>query len=389
MHVLVVTSDQNVLREGSIEREDLKKYAALVDRLVVVVLHMGIHAADPQKAGDHFWIIPVRSLGLWAVRAAIRAVRRELYFQGTLHVDVVVAQEPGLAGIVGYRIARRYKKPLHLFIKENLFSSRMPGRGLLTPLRAALARLLARRAQGLCVGSEAVHTALADIDTEIADRAIVTPFCIDVQALQNEPVRVDLAVKYPRFKFIVLMVAPFVEEQNIETGIAAFVDVVREYEHAGLVIVGKGWRRWRLARVAKRLGLRDRVVFEEPTPNISSYFKTSQLFLETAFYEEFDDVLSKAAAARCAVVTTDVGMARVIVKDGESGFICDAHDPKTFAAAMVKLLRDTGFREQVRLNGMLAIEQYAEEKVLQDAHYKLQVESWRSAVERMKTAPAR
>jgi glycosyltransferase involved in cell wall biosynthesis len=113
--------------------------------------------------------------------------------------------------------------------------------------------------------------------------------------------------------------------------------------------------------------------------------KTAHVFLETAPYEEVGNVLSQAAAASCAIVTTDVGMAETIVVNGQSGFLCAPGDYLAFSKAMHRLLGDPAFRESIRLNGMMAIERYFNEKMQGDAHYRLHVLSWRLAIETYKT----
>jgi glycosyltransferase involved in cell wall biosynthesis len=385
MDVLLVTADRNVLREQSVEREELKRYATLAEKLVVVAICSPLHSRDIQQVSERLWIIPAPSWGVFAPATVARVVRAHLYFQGRLQIDLVAAHDAWLAGLSAFWIADRYRKPFHLLMREDVFSERGRLSSLLAPLKELAAIYLAHRAHALAVSLETIRTALSDVDTEAADRAVVIAPALDVDAFQNEPLRADLAAKYPAFKFIVLMYAPRASGQDIETGMRAFAEVFKRYEFAGLVVVGPDAGRFALKRLARHLGIAARTVFESSSLNLSSYLKTAHVFLHTALYEEVDTILSKAAAAGCAIVTTDVGFARTIVTDGESGFICKPHDVSGFSGAVLKVLYDSKLREQVRVNGALAIRRYAEAQLAgegEHSYLQLLADSWQKAVNR-------
>ncbi len=376
----MITQDPNTLRDGSVEQEELKTYAGISHRLIVIVLNAGRKRADARKISDSLWIMPTNSfVSIASPLIALRIARKELFFQGRLQVDLVAAQDAGFAGFTGWLISRIFRKPLHLYIRYNVFTPLFSG-SIRKFFRASIARALAQQARTLCVGSEAVHTALADIDVTLADDATVIPYSIDVQALLQEPVRADLRAKYPQFKFIMLVTAPLAASQNIETAIRVLAEVARQYPHAGLVIVGEGPQKGRLESLAYKEGVGDRVVFEKWNPNISSYYKTAHVCLVTAPYEEYADTISHAAAASCATLSSDVGMAGTIIKDGESGFLCNPHDPASYSKKIMLMLHDPMLRERVRLGGMLAVEHYADDANHRDTYMQSYKRSWENAI---------
>lgn len=378
----MITRDANVLRDQSVEQEEMKAFADIAKRLIVIVLNSGRKRSEGRKISDSLWILPTNSPFAFAgLFKAFRIARKELFFQGRLQVDLVTAQDAGFAGFTGWFMARAYGKPLHVYVRHNIFSSTFVRSSIGNRLRSFFARLLVRQARTLCVGSEAAHTALADIDVALADDATVIPYSIDVQALLREPIRTDLRAKYPQFKFILLMVAPLVDSQNVGTGIAVLAEVARQYPHVGLVIVGEGPRRRQLESLARREGVADRVVFEKPTPNVSSYYKTAHVFLVTAPYEEYADTISEAAAASCAILSSDVGTASAFITDGDSGFLCDPRDASSYSKKIMRMLHEPALRERLRLNALVAIERYAEETNNRERSLELYKRSWERAIE--------
>ena len=359
MNVLKITSDLNVLREGSPARAQLEKEATLADHLVVIVLNTNRNRYPVQKVSESLLILPTNSY--YSVLSPWRAsylVRRELYFQGHLQADLVVAQDPGFSGFVGWIVSRRFKRPFLLNLPFNLLPKGYGRQSLAHAGRRRLARFLVRRTQAITIKSEATRAALADISTAIADRALLMPHFMDIESFQNEPVRIDLAAKYPQFKFIILMVAPLEPSSNVQLALTILAGVTRLYPDVGLIIVGEGSLEGKLKSSAKKLNMQDHVVFERPTENISSYYKSARVFLVTAPYEEFDDSLSMAAAASCAILTTKVGIAAAIIEDGISGFLCEPTDPARYVASIILMIRKPATCDSVRLNINLAIQKY-------------------------------
>jgi glycosyltransferase involved in cell wall biosynthesis len=210
----------------------------------------------------------------------------------------------------------------------------------------------------LVINSEGIRASLADISTAIADRALMAPHFMDIDAFAREPIRVDLAAKYPQFKVVMLVVAPLEKPSNVQLAITILAGVTRLYPHVGLVIVGDGALSGKLHTYAKKVGMEERIAFETSTDNLSSYFKTARIFIMTAPYEDSDDSIGHAAAASCAIVTTKVGLAPMILEDSVSGFLCEPDDAQRFIASVILMLRKPATCDSIRLNGHLAIEKY-------------------------------
>ncbi|MEK7069021.1 MAG: glycosyltransferase [Patescibacteria group bacterium] len=380
MEVLMITQDMNVLREGSVEQSMLKEYAQDVRRLVVLVLNTHGDHYKPQKISDSLWIIPCNSwFKIMCPFSALSIARRELFFQGRMQTDVCTGQDTGLAGFSAWIIALSFKRPLHLHVQENLFSPVFIRGSFYNWIRYRIARFLLLSADGVRATSEGIRAALADFDTPLADRVVVTPDLIDTHAIQDEPLRVDLRAKYPQFTFIILVVAPLTKSQNVQTAVNIFAKIHHAYPHVGLVIVGEGPQHKHIIRLTHDLNIAESVVFEKPNNNMTSYYKTAQVLLVTALYEVDSKVITGAAAASCMIASSKVGIVTEIFEHDVSAFLCDPEDIQTYVQPILKSIHIPGLREKIRLNGMLAIMNRSDTN--KSAYIKTYCDSWQKAID--------
>jgi len=115
-------------------------------------------------------------------------------------------------------------------------------------------------------------------------------------------------------------------------------NILKKYPKTGLVIVGSGPEEKKLKSIAGKM--KDNIIFEPWTNNLSSYYKTASLFLLTSNYEGFARTVIEASASSCPIVMTDVGIAGEIIKDGYSGFVVPVGDKEALEKALLKIIRD-------------------------------------------------
>ncbi|MCR4280801.1 MAG: glycosyltransferase family 4 protein [Candidatus Kaiserbacteria bacterium] len=381
MDVLMIIKDTNALREGTALRASILEQSKLVNRLFVIVENPRKDHYEIQRISESVWFIPTNSRLWWlAPYDAVRIAKRELFFQGHLQTDLIVAQDPCEAGFAGAILSKRYKKPLHLRIGENIFSPYFRSASPYNAIRALVARSVVRASARIQAASENIKASLAEIGDDVTDRTAVLPPFVDAEFFLKEPVRVDLRAKYPQFKFIILMAGPLTLARNYILAVRVLAGVLKEYAHAGLVIVGEGKMRRRIRAVAKAFGIQDRVVIEGPSDNLVSYYKTASVFLVTAPYDDWHNSIAEASACGAPIVTTRVGIAPSIIVDGESGFLCDPEKPESFALSIMKLVNDPAIRARVTINTSLYLQKSVEGG--KEGYLRLIKEDWEKASEK-------
>ena len=382
MDALFITTDADTLREGSAAEARAKEYATLGTHIMVFVLHTKASSVAPHRALPTLWIVPIHGpFLLWTIYQAVRAARRELYFQKKFQVEIVDTTDAFAAVCAGWLIARQFKSPLHITTLQAACTTARSPNGLTRMLTAPFSRFLLTSADSVTTDSEKVREMLLRASADWIDRVFLLPRQFGLAAEKGKTAEtggIDLRAKYPQFKIILLTVAPLTAEYNLELAIYTIAGVVQSYKFAGLVVVGDGPAKHALKALAKKLGVESHVVFEPWTNDRSSYYKSAHIFLVTAPRQEYGNTIAEAAAGSCAILSTNVGLAAAFLKHEESAYICDVKDPLCFVKTAAMLITHPPVRERVRLNGMLALEGFlAQEKPAERADTR--VKAWEVA----------
>ncbi|HEY4527217.1 MAG TPA: glycosyltransferase [Candidatus Paceibacterota bacterium] len=382
MDALFITTDLDTLREGSAAEARAKDYAALGKHIMVFVLHTTARSALPHRALPTLWIVPIHGpFLLWTIYKAVRAARRELYFQKKFQVEIIDSTDAFAAICAGWLIARKFKSPLHITTLRSAITVARPQSGLMQMLSAPFLHFLLTRADSVSTDSEKVREALLRTSADWLDRVFLLPRSVDIGLMKKETTEtgsIDLHTKYPQFKIVLLTVAPLTAEYNPDLAIYTIAGVVQSYTFAGLVMVGEGPMKDSLKALARKLGVESHVVFEPWTGDLPSYYKSAHIFLVTASRQEYGNTIAEAASASCAILSTNVGLAAAFLKHEESAYICDVKDPLCFVKTATMLITHSPVRDRVRLNGMLAFEGFlAQEKPAERADTR--VKAWEAA----------
>jgi len=94
-----------------------------------------------------------------------------------------------------------------------------------------------------------------------------------------------------------------------------------------------------LKKLAKDLKIENKVEFvgSKSKDELRSYYSNSDIFIYPSLYENFGQPILEAAAAGLPIISTNVGVAREIVLESETGFIV-SNDPKEIAARVCDLI---------------------------------------------------
>ena len=172
----------------------------------------------------------------------------------------------------------------------------------------------------------------------------------------------ELAKK--RFGFsndpLVVFVGRLQAFKGTDIAVDAMGHLKRMVPDAQLAIVGgdspRGNRgeRVRLRLAALRLGVSDRLRFMEPVghDDLPELYRAADVVVVPSASESFGLVALEASACGTPVVATAVGGLRLIVRDGESGYLVERRDPKSFAAALSRVLADPGAQHRLGSNAV-------------------------------------
>lgn len=147
----------------------------------------------------------------------------------------------------------------------------------------------------------------------------------------------------PKGSNLVACAARLVPEKGVDVLIGAFATVVQQFPRARLEVAGDGPERPRLEGLARRLGIQDHVMFHgwlQPVEMSRFWARAAIAVLPSRVEEGLGMVLVEAALAGCALVGSDLGGIRDIVRPERNGFLVPPEDSEALGAVLSRLLRD-------------------------------------------------
>jgi glycosyltransferase involved in cell wall biosynthesis len=149
----------------------------------------------------------------------------------------------------------------------------------------------------------------------------------------------------------VLCAARLIQGKGVDVLLEAFADVLENIPSATLHIAGDGTDRASLERLAATLGLTGAVHFHgwlDPPSMLEFFCSGTVAVLPSRWEEGLGMALVEAGLAGCALIGSDLGGIREIVRPGETGFLVPPDD----ASALARVLRHAlSHPEETRLLG--------------------------------------
>jgi glycosyltransferase involved in cell wall biosynthesis len=151
---------------------------------------------------------------------------------------------------------------------------------------------------------------------------------------------------------VLVCVARLVEQKGLDTLVEA-VKLIRETREVRLIILGEGNLRNALMKQAFDLGIQEFIDFHGQVDNPFAFMRQADLFVLSANYEGFANVVAEALACGCPVVSTDAPSGpREILANGEFGGLVPIKEPRALSFAILAALETTHDRKRLVERGM-------------------------------------
>jgi 1,4-alpha-glucan branching enzyme len=158
----------------------------------------------------------------------------------------------------------------------------------------------------------------------------------------------------------ILYVGRLVPQKGVDVLLRAFGAVLRRHPGARLLVAGDGQQRLYLERLARFLGVRQRVAFLgwQTRDAVAALYRASAVVAVPSRYEPFGLVALEAMASGRPVVVGRVGGLPEIVEDEVSGFTVEIGDHLDLAARLATLLSDPDLARTIGLEARRRAEQF-------------------------------
>ena len=137
--------------------------------------------------------------------------------------------------------------------------------------------------------------------------------------------------------------------------IEAMGEVLKVMEDAQLLIVGDGREKTNLVNLSRRLGISKSIIFIPSVEDTSDVLEAIDLFVMPSIQEGLGLSIMEAMAKGIAVVASDVGGIRDLIKDGFNARLVRPGDIKGLAKVIIELLQDRTKLNYYATNGQMTI----------------------------------
>ena len=345
----MISTDRKIFDRNSAVHARMIEYSREFEEMIIVIFsrrEQGLKAFENGKIR----VYPTSSTSrLFYIKDAIRISRGVLGKDNLSEARadqgeafdasqwLITTQDPFETGLAGLTLKKRYGISLLTQIHTDLYSPYFCKFSFLNRIRLLIANIVIPQSDTVRVVSERIRKdviARFSAFAGSASQVVVRPIAVNTEAIKNAPVITSLREKNPAFRKIVIMASRLEPEKNIFFALKAWREVIKSLPDAGLVIIGEGSQQAAISRYIAEHFKGGHVVMLPWQSDMASMYKTSDLFLNTSYYEGYGMTLVEAKAAGLQTISTDVGVAP------EIGATIIAHDDvPALAAAIVQRLK--------------------------------------------------
>lgn len=152
-------------------------------------------------------------------------------------------------------------------------------------------------------------------------------------------------------------------QKNLPMLLHAFKKFMKNHAEYELKIYGDGEENEKLKSLSEQLCIRENVGFYPASDNVHELVLNAKMFVLPSDYEGLSNSMLEAMAIGLPIICTDCpcGGARMVIKNGENGFLIPVQDTNALYEAMCKIADDNDLAERlsveaVKLRESLAIE---------------------------------
>lgn len=268
-------------------------------------------------------------------RAIVQGVREARRLPGR---TVITAQDPFIAGLIGYAISRWTNQPLEIQEHADFWSGEWERERWMHRVWSLIGRVLLGRAERVRVVSERVKAHLIKKGIP-ASKIEVIPVAQDLSALFVRP------LSSPTRAFTFVVPCRFVAQKGLDLFLEAFERLRKQGADVRALVIGSGPLESWLRHEVEVRGLHEALDIRGWMPSEELWEEADALVVASR-YEGWGRTIVEAMAAGVPVITTEVGCVGSFFRSGLDGSSVPVGDPDALAAAMKQCVEEVEGRQK-------------------------------------------
>ena len=165
-------------------------------------------------------------------------------------------------------------------------------------------------------------------------------------------------LKLPPDAFLIGNGGWLIKRKRFDIFLRTAKEVSRRLPQARFQICGGGPEENNLKNLARELGIADKVHFQGWVEDMNLYYRAWDVLLFNTDFDALGCTPLEAAGHGCSTVAScHYGGLPEFIKDGQTGFILDRHDPEKLAPAIIRLAHEPALALEIRQRAISLLEQ--------------------------------
>lgn len=400
MKVLVLSEDKNIFDKNSSQKR-IVEYSAMVDILFVVVAGGLTKDSNNDKVGQRFidkiWIYQTKNNSFFfKVYELYKLASFQIKNKGIFQADLIVCEDQPVSTLAGYLLARKYKRPLYVFISEASFRNYFSGFQKHKYLASRLLKYVLKRSDCIKVDTDSIKKELLK---NIPDLKIdvIRPF-IDIKTLiseyntsgaeSNEKKKEIIRSRFGLVRFTAITFVNSINEARLALDVLKKVNTFSSQISLFLIHSENISGNQILSLIND--DMKKFVYVDNLNNNIVDYLMSSNIFWGISSGERYEETFIKACVTQSVIIAKRDPFAEEFIDDGTTGFLCPSNTGEELenyiADRHIYLMRNYNIAVGFKINIGLAFKQQFGNTNVKTEYLQTLYESWSKCINEYKKA---
>jgi glycosyltransferase involved in cell wall biosynthesis len=163
---------------------------------------------------------------------------------------------------------------------------------------------------------------------------------------KEDGMRIRSKYNIPQNAVVVGNIAVFRSQKRLKEWVEVFASSSKSNANLFGLLVGQGPFMEQVKATIDTLGLQNKIILAGLQSDVKSFYSAIDIFMMTSLYEGLPIALLEAMSMECAVVSTNAGGIKSVIRNGEDGFLVDVSDWKDLSILLDKLYLNPNLIEQ-------------------------------------------
>ena len=195
---------------------------------------------------------------------------------------------------------------------------------------------------GIGVSGDVTQSIQKNIKPSITIKTILNGVNTATFQRENPLIRARIRGEYdiPDDAIVVGTVAVFRFQKRLDLWLEIMAEAIKQNPKIYGIIVGAGPLEPMLKEKHAALGLEGKVFFAGLQTNVKPYYEAMDIFMMSSSFEGLPIALLEAMSMACAIVSTDAGGIKEVLRPDEDGFLVSVDEWKSLSKSIVALAED-------------------------------------------------